>query len=77
MLKTLQQFIQSYSKNRFFSFCRLVKCLLFHLQLLEDVVVLLDSLAVWDVQAGTGWQEMVHLGLSVILSFAQHEKLEV
>lgn len=40
-------------------------------------MVLLDSLAVWDVQAGAGWQEMVHLGLSVILAFAQHERLEV
>jgi len=39
--------------------------------------VLLDSLAVWDIQTGAGWQEMVHLGLSVILAFAQHEKLEV
>jgi hypothetical protein len=38
---------------------------------------LLDSLAVWDVPSGAGWQEMVHLGLSVIVAFAQNNKLEV
>ena len=46
-------------------------------QLLEDVMSLLDSLAVWDVPSGAGWQEMVHLGLSVIVAFAQNNQLEV
>ncbi|XP_060579246.1 neurobeachin-like protein 1, partial [Ruditapes philippinarum] len=45
--------------------------------LLEDVMSLLDSLAVWDVPSGAGWQEMVHLGLSVIVAFAQNNKLEL
>ena len=38
---------------------------------------LLDTLAVWDVQSGGGWQEMVHLGLSILLMFAKHETLDV
>ena len=38
---------------------------------------LLDCLAVWDVQSGGGWQEMVHLGLSILLAFANHETLDV
>lgn len=46
-------------------------------QLLEDVLNLLDSLAVWDVQSGAGWQEMAYLGLCIIVAFAQHTKLEV
>ncbi|XP_053386541.1 neurobeachin-like protein 1 [Mercenaria mercenaria] len=45
--------------------------------LLEDVMSLLDSLAVWDVPSGAGWQEMVHLGLSVIMAFAQNDQLEL
>ncbi|KAL4217498.1 Neurobeachin-like protein 1 [Mactra antiquata] len=45
--------------------------------LLEDVMELLDSLAVWDIQTGAGWQEMVHLGLSVILAFAENNNLEL
>ena len=38
---------------------------------------LMDSLAVWDVQSGAGWQEMVHLGLSILLTFAKHDSLNV
>ena len=49
----------------------------FLLQLLDDVMCLLDCLAVWDVQSGAGWQEMVHLGLSILLAFANHETLDV
>ncbi|KAK3582874.1 hypothetical protein CHS0354_012486 [Potamilus streckersoni] len=44
---------------------------------LEDVMSLLDTLAVWDVNLGTQWQEMIQLGLSILLAFAQHPHIEM
>ncbi|KAL5005989.1 hypothetical protein ScPMuIL_017147 [Solemya velum] len=46
-------------------------------RLIEDVMSLLDMLSVWDVERGTGWKDMVHLGLSILLAFARHSNLEL
>ncbi|XP_052812655.1 neurobeachin-like protein 1 isoform X3 [Mya arenaria] len=45
--------------------------------LLEDVVTLLDTLAVWDVQSGAGWSDMVHLGLGIIVAFTKLPSLDL
>ena len=63
--------------NRFIFGQEVVIYYLYFLQLLDDIMCLLDSLAVWDVQSGAGWQEMVHLGLSILLTFAKHDSLNV
>ncbi|XP_067686159.1 neurobeachin-like protein 1 [Haliotis asinina] len=46
-------------------------------RLLEDVMCLLDTLGVWEVETGLGWKEMVHLGLSILLAFAKHPNLDM
>ena len=46
-------------------------------QLLDELMALLDVLGVWDMEAGLGWTEMVHLGFHILLTFASRTELEV
>ena len=46
-------------------------------QLIEDVMTLLDNLAVWEVESDGGWKEMARLGLSLLIQYAQLPDLEV
>lgn len=46
-------------------------------RLVEDIMTLLDALAVWDTQAESEWREMVHIGLRILLAFACQPELEL
>ena len=46
-------------------------------QLLDELMALLDTLGVWDTEAGHGWTEMVHLGFHILLTFASQLQLDV
>ena len=46
-------------------------------QLIEDVMALLDNLAVWDVESDGGWKEMAHLGLSLLIMYGTLQDVEV
>ena len=46
-------------------------------QLIEDVMILLDNLAVWEVESDGGWKEMARLGLNLLIQYAQLPDLEV
>lgn len=46
-------------------------------QLVEDMMALLDNLAVWDVESDGGWKEMARLGLCLLIQYASQPDLEV
>ena len=46
-------------------------------QLIEDMMALLDNLAVWDVESDGGWKEMARLGLCLLIQYASQPDLQV
>ena len=49
----------------------------YFLQLIEDVMSLMDNLAVWDVESDGGWKEMARLGLNLLILYGQFPDVEV
>ncbi|KAK3083537.1 hypothetical protein FSP39_025014, partial [Pinctada imbricata] len=46
-------------------------------RLIEDLMGLLDNLAVWDVESDGGWKEMARLGLSLLIHYASQSDIEL
>ncbi|XP_061165431.1 neurobeachin-like protein 1 isoform X2 [Saccostrea echinata] len=46
-------------------------------RLIEDMMALLDNLAVWDVESDGGWKEMARLGLCLLIQYASQPDLEL
>ncbi|CAG2206968.1 NEBL1_2 [Mytilus edulis] len=49
----------------------------FSVTLIEDVMSLMDNLAVWDVESDGGWKEMARLGLNLLILYGQFPDVEV
>ncbi|KAH9489603.1 Neurobeachin-like protein 1 [Bulinus truncatus] len=48
----------------------------FSIRLLEDVMLLLTALGIWDTPAMVAWTDMVHRGFSILLAFSKQPNLE-
>ncbi|XP_078323505.1 neurobeachin-like protein 1 isoform X4 [Crassostrea virginica] len=46
-------------------------------RLIEDLMALLDNLAVWDVESDGGWKEMARLGLCLLIQYASQPDLQL
>ncbi|XP_076087925.1 neurobeachin-like protein 1 isoform X3 [Mytilus galloprovincialis] len=49
----------------------------FSVTLIEDVMSLMDNLAVWDVESDGGWKEMARLGLNLLILYGQFPDVEL
>ncbi|KAK0040263.1 neurobeachin-like protein 1, partial [Biomphalaria pfeifferi] len=49
----------------------------FSTRLLEDVMLLLTALGIWDSPAMVAWTDMIHRGFSILLAFSKQPNLEL